>query len=113
MITASRMMGERSKAGRVRAALMGGPRPREQIHAEVLSVHRNAVNSAILDMANSGAIESDGDTYRLHHSIHSEDDYRKFMREARYRRRADAPAKTDRQDVARGAVVDAALRAWR
>lgn len=104
--------GEKSKASRVRAALRDGPKTRVQLHALVRVVHRNSVNAALLDMCNAGAVESEGGLYWLHHSIATEEDYARFMRAMR-RPPEPVPPPTGRQDVVIGAVVDAALRAWR
>ena len=104
--------GMQNKASLVRAALLDGPKEREHIHAIVRAVHRNAINSALLDMANAGAVESEGNLFWLHYSITSEADYRQFMRDARTARHVDPAAKPVRHEIEVARVVDAALRRW-
>ena len=100
--------GMQSKASLVRAALLDGPKEREHIHALVRAVHRNAINSALLDMANAGAVESEGNLFWLHYSITSEADYRQYMRAARTARHADPAAKPVRHEIEVARAVRAA-----
>jgi hypothetical protein len=103
---------EKSKASQVRDALRDGPKTRDQLHALVRSIHRNTINSALLDMCNAGAVESDGGLFWLHHSIVTEKDYMWFMRALR-RPPEPVPDAPEIPGMVVGAAVDAALRAWR
>ena len=105
--------GEKSKARQVRDALCTGPKGREQLHSLIPSVHRNAINSALLDMQNAGAIETDGVLYWLHHSVKTEADYRAFMRDIRRMTRGEPAINPDPFAAGRAAAVNAALLAWR
>lgn len=104
--------GEKSKASIIRDALRDGPKTREQLHAIFRVIHRNTINSALLDMCKAGAVESDGGLFWLHHSIVSEKDYARFMRALR-RPPEPVPAAPEIPGMVVGAAVDAALRAWR
>ena len=104
--------GEKSKASQVRAALFDGPKARETIHKLVPAVHRNAINSALLDMQNCGAVDLHDGLYRMHYAIRKEADYRQYMRDARTARHVDPAAKPVRHEIEVARVVDAALRRW-
>lgn len=102
--------GEKSKASMVRDALRSGPKTREQVHEAVPGVSRSAINSALLDMCNVGAVESDEGLFRLHRSISSEADYRRYM--LAVRRSRAAVAKPVKPDLSVALQVNEAIRGW-
>ena len=67
----------------VREALREGPQTREQVRKLAPSCDAGAIRKSLENMLASGAVEFDGERYALNPDIHTEEDYREFLRVVR------------------------------